>query len=54
MAIKGYKIVYDVIEDKEEYVMEAQAYDLPNYVRQAIDQYFDSVEQEEKEEREVQ
>tara|TARA_R110001583_G_scaffold192288_1_gene358612 strand:+ start:248 stop:427 length:180 start_codon:yes stop_codon:yes gene_type:complete len=45
MAITGYKIVYDVIEDKKEYTMEVQAYDLPENARKSIDQYFDSLEE---------
>jgi|TARA_R110000823_G_scaffold6227_5_gene24041 hypothetical protein len=49
MAITGYKIVYDVIEDKKEYTMEVQAYDLPENARKSIDQYFDSLEEKESE-----
>ena len=48
MVITGYKIVYDV-GDGEMTLGEIQAFDLPDYVRKTIDQYFDSIEEEENE-----
>jgi len=50
MTITGYKIVYDIIEDEKKLTSEIQAYDLPEYVREKIDQYFDSIEKESEEE----
>ena len=46
MTITGYKIVYDIIEDEKKLTLEIQAYDLPEYVREKIDQYFDYIEEE--------
>lgn len=46
MTITGYKIVYDIIEDEKKLTSEIQAYDLPEYVREKIDQYFDYIEEE--------
>ena len=45
MTITGYKIVYDIIEDEKKLTSEIQAYDLPEYVREKIDQYFDYIEE---------
>ena len=45
MSIKGYKIVYDEVSSLGIERMEVQAYDLPSFVRKAIDQYFDSIEE---------
>ena len=45
MSIKGYKIVYDEVSSLGIEKMEVQAYDLPSFVRKAIDQYFDSIEE---------
>tara|TARA_R100001443_G_scaffold94105_1_gene100731 strand:- start:217 stop:387 length:171 start_codon:yes stop_codon:yes gene_type:complete len=45
MQITGYKIVYDIYDGKKS-VDEIQAYDLPEYVRTAIDNYFDYLETE--------
>jgi len=50
MTITGYKIVYDIIEDEKKLTSEIQAYDLPEYVREKIDQYFDYIEEESEEE----
>ena len=50
MTITGYKIVYDIIEDEKKFSSEIQAYDLPEYVREKIDQYFNYIEEENKEE----
>ena len=46
MTITGYKIVYDIIEDEKKLTSEIQAYDLPEYVREKLDQYFDYIEEE--------
>tara|TARA_R100001443_G_scaffold59134_1_gene69506 strand:- start:397 stop:549 length:153 start_codon:yes stop_codon:yes gene_type:complete len=46
MTITGYKIVYDIVEDEKKLTSEIQAYDLPEYVREKIDQYFDYIEEE--------
>ena len=46
MTNTGYKIVYDIIEDEKKLTSEIQAYDLPEYVREKIDQYFDYIEEE--------
>ena len=46
MTITRYKIVYDIIEDEKKLTSEIQAYDLPEYVREKIDQYFDYIEEE--------
>ena len=51
MTITGYKIVYDIIEDEKKLTSEIQAYDLPEYVREKIDQYFDYIEEESEVER---
>ena len=45
MTITGYKIVYDIIEDEKKLTSEIQAYDLPEYVREKIDQHFDYIEE---------
>ncbi len=47
--ITGYKIVYYTEDGKSKSVKEVQAFDLPDYVRKAIDQYFDWLEEEERE-----
>lgn len=54
IQITGYKLVYD-IHDGEKSVAELQAYDLPEYVRTAIDNYFDylEIEMSDDEESEV-
>jgi|19_taG_2_1085344.scaffolds.fasta_scaffold73329_4 hypothetical protein len=46
MKIIGYKIVYDIIEEGDNFTSEVQAHDLPMYLRKAIDRYFDSIEEE--------
>ena len=50
VKITGYKIVYDVQTADETICLQIQAYDLPDYVRNVIDQYFDSREKNDKEE----
>ena len=38
--------MYDIIEDEKKFTSEVQANDLPDYVREKIDQYFDYIEEE--------
>ena len=44
--ITGYKIVYNTQDGENKSVKEVQAFDLPDYVRKAIDRYFDWLEDE--------
>ena len=44
--VTGYKIVYNTQDGENKSVKEVQAFDLPDYVRKAIDQYFDWLEDE--------
>ena len=44
MTITGYKIVYDIVENDKKFTSEVQANDLPDYVREKIDQYLDYVQ----------
>ena len=44
MSITGYKIVYDIVENDKKFTSEVQANDLPDYVREKIDQYLDYVQ----------